>query len=108
MLSRALGKTIAEDMFGFYAEAAYDVLPLFLPETTQYLAPFFRYEIFDTQDDVPRGFVRAPGNDVQLYTVGLSYRPHPQVVLKLDYRNFNTSNAKPKPDEINLGAGFIF
>jgi len=52
--------------------------------------------------------VRAPGNDVQLYTVGLSYRPHSQVVLKLDYRNFNTSNAKPKPDEINLGAGFIF
>jgi len=108
VLSRALGETIAEDMFGFYAEAAYDVLPLFRLDTRQYLAPFFRYEIFDTQDDVPRGFVRVPGNDVQLYTVGLSYKPHPQVVLKLDYRNFNTSSAKPRADELNLGAGFIF
>ena len=54
-MSAAPEDTIAEDMFGFYAEAAYDVLPLVLPETTQYLAPFFRYEIFDTQDDVPDG-----------------------------------------------------
>lgn len=107
-LSRALGETIGEDQFGFYAEAAYDVARLIRPESGHYVAPFFRYEIVDTQDGVPRGFARAPGNDVQLYTVGLSYKPHPQVVLKLDYRNFNAGREKPRPDEINLGAGFIF
>jgi len=95
-------------MFGFYVETAYDVLPLLLPETTQSLAPFFRYELVDTQDDVPRGYVRVPGSDMQIYQVGLSYKPHPQVVLKLDYRNFNNGNVNPKPDELNLGAGFIF
>jgi hypothetical protein len=108
VLSLALEDTIAEDIFGFYAEIAYDVLPLVLPDTTHYLAPFFRYELFDTQDAVPRGFVRVPGKDVQLYTVGLGYKPHPQVVLKLEYRNFNAGNESPRPDEVNVGAGFVF
>lgn len=107
-LSRAAEQTIAEDIFGFYAEAAYDVLPLVLPDTTHYLSPFFRYEIYDTQDRVPRGFERVPGNDVQLYTVGLDYKPHPQVVLKLEYRNFNAGGGQPRADEVNLGAGFVF
>ncbi len=108
VLSRALGETIGSDQFGFYAEIAYDVLPLVFPETTHYLAPFFRYEIFDTQDAVPRGFRREAGTDVNLYTVGFSYKPHPQVVLKLDYRNFNDGSANPIPDDFSIGAGFIF
>ncbi len=108
VVSRDLGDTIAEDQFGYCAETAYDVLPLFLPETTQYLAPFFRYEIFDTQDKVPRGFARVPGNDVQVYEVGFSYKPHPQVMLKLDYRDFDAVRVQPHPAEVNLGAGFVF
>jgi hypothetical protein len=108
VLSRAAEDTIAEDIFGFYAEAAYDVLPLILPDTTHYLSPFFRYEIFDTQDKVPNGFARVPGNDVQLYTVGLDYKPHPQVVLKFEYRNFNAAGGRPRADEVNVGAGFVF
>jgi hypothetical protein len=108
VLSRALEDTIAEDIFGFYAEAAYDVLPLVLPDTTHYLAPFFRYELFDSQDAVPRGFARVPGKNVQLYTIGLDYKPHPQVVLKLEYRAFDAGNTSPRPDEFNLGAGFVF
>jgi hypothetical protein len=107
-VSRDLGQTIGDHQFGFYAEAAYDVMPLMFPESTQYLAPFFRYEIFDTQDDVPRGLARAPGNDVQLYTVGASYKPYPQVVFKLDYRNFDAGSRQPRADDVNLGAGFIF
>ncbi len=108
VLSRALEDTIASDSFGFYAEAAYDVLPLVLPDTTHYLAPFFRYELFDTQDAVPRGFQRVPGNDVQLFTIGLDYKPHPQVVLKLEYRNYNAGSERPRADEVNVGAGFVF
>jgi hypothetical protein len=108
VISRALGETIGSNQFGAYGEIAYDVLPLVVPETTQYLAPFFRYEIFDTQDDVPRGFARDPGHDVKLYTVGFSYKPHPQVVLKLDYRNFNNGKTNPLADEFSIGAGFIF
>ena len=108
LVSEQLEDTIGKDQYGFYVEAAYDVLPWVLPETTQYLAPFFRYENFDTQDAVPHGFVRVPGNAVQLYTVGLDYKPHPQVVLKLEYRNFDAGSAHPHPDELNVGAGFVF
>ena len=38
-----------------------------------------------------------PGNDVQLYTLGLDYKPHPQVVVKLEYRNFNAGHVRPRP-----------
>lgn len=108
ILSRALQDTIASDQYGFYVEAGYDVLPLIWADTTQYFAPFFRYEQFDTQDKVPQGFVRVPGNDVKLYQVGFSYKPHPQVVIKLDYRNFKNGNVDPTPDEVNIGAGYVF
>jgi len=108
LVSAELGETIGDHQYGFYVEAAYDIAPLLFPATTQYLAPFFRYENFDTQDSVPRGFVRVPGNAVQLYTVGASYKPHPQVVLKLEYRDFDSGNKQPTPDEVNVGAGFVF
>ena len=108
LVSEELGETIGNHQFGFYVEAAYDVVPLLFPESTQYLAPFFRYENFDTQDAVPRGFVRVPGNAVQLYTVGASYKPHPQVVLKMEYRDFDSGAKQPTPDEVNVGAGFVF
>jgi len=108
VLSAALEDTIASKMFGFYAEIAYDVLPHVFPGTTQALAPFFRYEIFDTQDRVPSGFDRVPGRDPMVYTVGFSYKPHPQVVLKLDYRNFQNGSRNAIADELNIGAGFIF
>jgi hypothetical protein len=108
LVSEELEDTIGKDQYGFYVEAAYDVLPLVLPDTTHYLSPFFRYENFDTQDSVPRGFRRVPGNAVQLYTVGLDYKPHPQVVLKLEYRNFNNGSTNATADDVNFGAGFVF
>jgi len=107
-VSEGVEDTIGKDQYGFYVEAAYDVLPLVLPETAQYVAPFFRYENFDTQDSVPRGFARVPGNAVQLYTVGIDYKPHPQVVLKFEYRNFDNGSTKPIADDVNFGAGFVF
>jgi hypothetical protein len=111
LVSEQLEDTIGKDQYGFYAEAAYDLVPLLFADSPQYLAylaPFFRYENFDTQDSVPRGFARVPGKAVQLYTVGLDYKPHPQVVIKFEYRSFDAGNVQPKADELNFGAGFVF
>lgn len=108
ILSTALEKTIAEEFFGWYAEVAYDVLPHIVPATTHYLAPYFRYEALDTQASVPSGFAKNESLDKVVYTVGLSYKPYPDVVLKLDYRNFETDGAKPTADEIAAGFGFAF
>ncbi len=107
-LSRAIGETIADRFDGWYAETAYDVMPYLFPDLpTQALLPFFRYEHFNTQAGVPRGFVRDLSREVDLYTLGVGYKPHPQVVLKFDYRNFVPRRGN-FPDDVNLGLGFIF
>jgi len=104
---QAANGPISSRLVGGYVEVGYDILPLFLPETTQSLSPFVRFERFDTQADVPAGFTAAKVNDVALYTLGLSYKPIPNVVLKLDYRNFDPE-AGQIADEVNIGFGFIF
>lgn len=102
-----IDQTIADTMFGYYLEVAYDVLPLALPDTTHYLAPWFRYENFDTQNSVPAGLVRDDTQDRMAYEFGVDYKPIPQVVLKLDYRILDSDEGS-QPDELRIGAGFVF
>jgi hypothetical protein len=107
-LSIANETTVPDRFDGWYAEVAYDVMPLLVGDATaQYLSPFFRFEHYDTQASVGQGFVRDLTKDVNLYTVGLSYKPHPQVVLKFDYRYFNQRQGD-RPNDVNFGLGFIF
>ncbi len=100
-------QTIADRSIGYYFEAAYDVMPLVLGETGQYLAPWVRYSRVDTQDSVPSGFVADAKLDREILEVGLSYKPIPQVVFKLDYRNFD-SEGGDLTDEVRVGGGFVF
>lgn len=108
-IAAANGATVANQFQGYYVEAAYDVMPHLLPNLeTQSLAPFIRYEHLDPQQHVPAGFGgRDRTKDTDLYTAGLSYKPHPQVVLKLDYRNFELASGD-RADDVNVGAGFVF
>lgn len=107
-ISAGNGETIANQFEGHYLEVAYDVMPLLFPDLeTQYLAPFFRYEHLDPQAHVPAGLRRDRTQDTDVYTLGVTYKPHPQVVLKLDYRNFDVARGA-HADDVNLGAGFVF
>lgn len=99
--------TIANTMLGTYAEIGYDLLPLIYPGTEQYLAPFVRFEYYNTQDKVPAGFTRNSNAEQRLWTTGFSYKPHPNVVLKVDYRNFSLVSGK-RPHEVNFGMGLAF
>jgi hypothetical protein len=99
--------TIANTMLGTYAEIGYDVLPLLYPGTDQYLAPFVRFEYYDTQFNIPAGFDRNSNAEQRLWTTGFSYKPHPNVVLKVDYRNFSPVSGK-RPHEVNFGIGLAF
>lgn len=91
---------VPERVAGWYGEAAYDVLPLIKRGTAQYLAPFVRYESID---------YRGSNEDVELWATGISYKPIPNVVLKADYRNFNSTGGRDNgADEANVGIGFIF
>ncbi len=106
-VSRYVGETVGREQFGWYAEAGYNILPWLLPESTQYLAPFFRYERWDTQAEVAGGFDKNGNLDRRLWQVGLHYKPIPNVVIKADYRNFDADQGEVA-DEFNVGLGFIF
>jgi len=107
ILSATKGQTIGSQNYGWYTEVGYDVLPLLFKDTPQYLAPFFRYEQYDTIAKAPNGFDDNQNLDRQIFQVGLQYKPIPNVVIKADYRNFNAEEGSV-PDDFNLGLGFIF
>ncbi|MGR9013100.1 MAG: hypothetical protein ACU83U_05595 [Gammaproteobacteria bacterium] len=107
VLSAAKGQTIGEENYGWYSEVGYDVLPWLMPNTTQYLAPFFRYEQLDTIASAPVGYLDDDSKSRQIYQFGLQYKPIPNVVIKADYRNFAAKKGS-LPDDFNLGFGFIF
>jgi hypothetical protein len=98
---------VGEEFYGWYTEAAYDIMPFLWPGTTQYLAPFFRYEQLDTIASAPVGFADDETRDREIFQGGISYKPIPNVVIKADYRNFE-AEAGTRADEFNLGLGFIF
>jgi len=110
-LSSALGTSssspVAEQMLGGYAEVAYDVWPLLFDREDKFLAPFVRLEYVDTQNQVPSGFSRNGLRRFWLTTAGLQYKPHPNVVLKAEYRYYDPQDGTI-PQELSLGMGFAF
>ncbi|HEV8610667.1 MAG TPA: hypothetical protein VGS98_11465 [Thermoanaerobaculia bacterium] len=90
---------------GAYVEGGYDVL--FGRGGAASLVPFARWERFDTQDAVPTGFASNPANDVRLWTLGVQYRPIPQVVLKLDYQDAH-DEARTGVNQWNVALGWLF
>lgn len=99
---------IQSDSYGWYGEVAFDLMTLRKGGSDQYLAPFFRWEQFDTQHRVPAGFDRDLTRDIVVRTFGIDYKPHPQVVLKLDTRDFSVRGGTPHADDVNFGFGYIF
>jgi hypothetical protein len=106
-LSTAKGETIGSQNYGWYTEVGYDILPWLFKDTPQYLAPWFRYEKYNTIASAPEGFTGVPYLNQQAFEVGLQYKPIPQVVIKADYRNFSAAEGSV-PDDFNLGLGFVY
>ncbi len=106
-VSRYVGETVGEQQYGWYTEVGYNILPWLLPKSTHYLAPFFRYEQWDTIAKAPSGWSDDGRYNRRLWQVGLQYKPIPNIVIKADYRNIDSQKGNV-PDEFNLGLGFIF
>lgn len=107
VLSAANGTTVGSQNYGLYTELAYDVMPYLWKDSTQYLAPFFRYERYNTLASIPDGFADDKTWDRWIYQAGLTYKPIPNIAVKLDYRNIHSSGGG-LPHEFNLGLGFIY
>ena len=109
-LSDAMGyaddENVANQMLGGYGEIAYDIWSFF-SESDRKLQPFYRFEYYDTQFQVPAGATRNELHAVVSNTVGIQFEPIPNVVLKVDYRNLSPREGK-LADEFNLGIGYVF
>ena len=103
----AAGEAIAQTTLGGYGEVGYEVLQWIAPDSGWTVEPFVRAEYIDTQYDMPDGFNPDKSQQFQVYTVGVSAKPIPNVVLKLDYRN-RVARVGELGDEINLGIGVVF
>lgn len=97
---------IPTQMVGAQLEVAYDVFTPFA-FTEQQLLPFARVEFINTQFAVPEGYVADQSLSTKELTLGLSYRPIPQVVVKSDVQ---LRNRVVGDDEVqgNLGLGLMF
>lgn len=94
--------SVGSRLEGRYLEASWDFL-----QGTAALEPFVRWEELNTQARVPAGFTANPANDQRIVTLGLSFRPIPQIVVKLDWQDVH-SRARTGVDAFNLGVGYVF
>ena len=73
-----------------------------------------RYERFNTQEDVPAGFVPDETRNRTVVTAGINFFPHPNVVFKVEfckwlYRQFDSKGGElPELNDLNIGVGFAF
>ncbi len=100
-------EAVASDMLGGYVEVAYDVLPWIYPDTERSLEPYFRYEYYDTQFNMPSAFSADETKTIQNMTFGMQLKPIPNIVVKVDYRNRKAQKGE-KADEFNIGVGYAF
>ncbi len=108
--SGALTAQVPGTQLGWYVEAGYDVVPLLWQQASFTLKPWVRYEQYNLQKTVASGTGIAPDPSLEgtLLTVGLESKPHPNVVLKLDFAFPTNEAGDTLSDEIRLGAGFIY
>ncbi len=110
-LNNVLGLTgsssLGDSQSGYYVTAGYDILPYLVAGTSHYLAPFIQYEKLNTQNEVPSGFVKNPARERTNISFGLTYKPHPNVALKLDFVN-RDNEADSAIDQFNAAITYLF
>lgn len=98
-------KKLGTQQWGGYLEAGYDVLGL--TGSKQALIPYLRFERMNTQQEVVAGVVANLANDQTLLTMGVAYKPIPQVAFKLDLTKVE-NRARTGRDQVSLSMGYYF
>jgi hypothetical protein len=89
--------------WGGYLEAGYDVLT----GAKQALIPYIRYERLDAQQAVVAGAPKDGGQDRTLLTMGVAFKPIPQVAVKADWTR-DENRARTGRDQVSLALGYTF
>lgn len=122
------GQVLGKNVYGYYAELGYDILPLlginknqsrdknsFLIKRNELKLPvFIRYERLDTHAKIDPKLAEMPifQSDLTAITMGANFNPRRNVVLKTNYQFRN--NRQPLFDgategnRFEFGLGFIF
>lgn len=98
---------IGSEMTGWYVQAGYDLMPHISMSSAQYLAPFVMYETFNTQSGVPGGMIADPRNDRSSFILGVTWKPHPNVAFKADYRD-NKDGSGTATDQFNVAVTYMY
>lgn len=112
---------LAKRVQGGYAVLSYDLLPRIAPLAKAILpgeAPppvvgspslpvFIAFERVDLQAQMPEGHDINPALRISQFTIGINYRPHPQVVIKTDLTHEET-DADESRRVAQASIGFVF
>ncbi len=91
--------------FGGYLEAGYDLLRN--AGSKQSVVPFLRWERLNTQQEVVTGVVADGANDQTVLTLGVNYKPIPNVAVKADYQKLE-NHVKSGRNQFNIALGYYF
>lgn len=109
VLSAASGSTVPDRFGGYYVELSGDVLSMVRPGAERGVVPWVRYEAYNTQKRVPEGLEPNLSRDLRILYIGVEYKPHPNVVIKLDYRDMQSqAEGAMEADSVNVGMGYVF
>jgi hypothetical protein len=97
--------SIGERLLGWYIQAGYDLLRS--TNSTHQLIPYLRYERLNTQEEVPTGFTSDPATDRTVTTLGIAWKPLPNIALKADYQ-IQTNEARTGVNQLNAALGYLF
>lgn len=101
-----INPNVASRLMGAYAEAATRVSP---NAWAHEIVVFGRYERFDTQNQMPDGYLPLEEFQRSAWIVGATYYPDPDVAFKFDVvRERNKSSVVNAPWQVNLGVGWWF
>ena len=109
-INNTFGESVADRVFGYLLEGAYDFLPLLCGNTEQELNAFMRYEKYNTQASVT-GFPRIREFDRNNIVIGLTYKPTYNTAFKFDYtflNNAENAGLFRNTKQLNLGVGYYF
>jgi len=95
---------LGSKMFGAYGEAAYR----FNLKGDQQLAPFLRYEVYNTQAQMEGGIPTNPAYERNELTFGLDYKVANGVVFKVDYQFLDNAAITEANKQFNAGVGIWF
>lgn len=97
---------IARQMRGYYFEPAVHVFPR---RNRNDLILFTRYEKFNTQQEMPAGYLPLAQFDRSAWVTGVTLKPNADVAIKFDYVFSRNASAVVRAlDGINLGVGWWF